>query len=164
LKPCYNDDSGAIDFDANGYRLPTEAEWEYACRCGGAADGLSEGTKLADYAWYADNANGRPHPVGQKRANLWGLYDMQGNMAEWCQDIYDKDYYRGSPESNPRGPAEREGVRTEVCAARRIVDLRAAESFRPTTRAADDSGMSDVCFQKDAIGFRCVRKAPAEPK
>ncbi len=83
------------------YRLPTEAEWEFACRAGtdtpyffGDDAGSPAGAgKLGDYAWFMDNANRRPHPVAQKAPNPWGLYDILGNVAEWCLDRYDKDFY-----------------------------------------------------------------------
>jgi len=89
------------------YRLPTEAEWEYACRAGSATRWHfgDDQRKLAEYGWCA-GSGGKPHPVGQLKANPWGLYDMYGNVSNWCADRYDKNYYRNSPTDDPAGRAE----------------------------------------------------------
>lgn len=95
--------------DGRIYRLPTEAEWEYACRAGTttAYSFGSDLSNLATYAWNDANpdSQGYVNEVGQKRPNNWGLYDMHGNVWEWCQDWYDKDYYADSPGSDPSGPS-----------------------------------------------------------
>ena len=84
-----------------GKRLPTEAEWEYACRAGSMAINYLDNDKNA---WYEDNSEQKTHPVGQKKPNGLGLYDMFGNVWEWCSDWYDSTYYGKSPSHNPQGP------------------------------------------------------------
>lgn len=87
-------------------RLPTEAEWEYAARAGTATRWFfgDDPAKLGDYAWFKDNAEGKSHPIGQKKPNPWGLYDMYGNVAEFVRDEHSEDYYAQGPKIDPAGP------------------------------------------------------------
>jgi formylglycine-generating enzyme required for sulfatase activity len=156
LTPCYNEDTAECDFQADGYRLPTEAEWEYACKAGNLADTSSgfDSRTLGDFAWFTENSEKKTHPVGEKRPNAWGLYDMQGNVAEWCNDIYDKNYYTNSPADNPRGPKE-----GKLYVLRGGSWKSAGDACRSSYRLGENPGFSDACLARDAIGFRCVRKA-----
>ncbi|WP_341718287.1 SUMF1/EgtB/PvdO family nonheme iron enzyme [Micromonospora sp. FIMYZ51] len=91
-RPAYRLDDENVEWDrtADGYRLPTEAEWEYACRAG--TTGPRYGP-LDEIAWYRDNSGERPHDVGSRRPNAWGLHDMLGNVWNWCWDVYDAEVY-----------------------------------------------------------------------
>ena len=154
--PCYDIKTLKCDFSADGYRLPTEAEWEYACRAG-TRTAYSFGNdvgNLGHYAWFEDNAGKKPHPVGQKKPNPWGLYDMHGNVWEWCQDFYDETYYAHSPTDAPCNlqKADERVLRGGGWDA-------PADSCRSAVRASEEPGLADVCFGYDAYGFRCVRKA-----
>ena len=98
-KPFYEINEGTVrvpDWKASGYRLPTEAEWEYACG-GDPAD-------LNEHAWLWGNSGSVTHPVGKKLRNRFGLHDMLGNVYEWCWDAYGKGYYKQSPRDDPTGP------------------------------------------------------------
>ena len=157
LRPCYDPETLACDFGADGYRLPTEAEWEYACRAG-TKDAYSFGRDpalLREHAWFKGNSNQATHPVGQNKPNPWGLCDMHGNVAEWCSDLYDEGCYRKREGNDPRGPASGD---------KRVLrggSWRSTEErCRSAARAGETPGFADVCFGYEAYGFRCVRKAP----
>jgi formylglycine-generating enzyme required for sulfatase activity len=130
------------------YRLPTEAEWEYACRAGTQARFCfgDDESSLDAYAWYADNSDYKTHPVGQKQANAFDLYDMHGNVREWCSDWYDENYYSQSPSSDPQGPDT---------GSSRV--LRGGSwFFNPRRcRSADRDGLPPVC-RSNLSGFRVV--------
>jgi len=157
LQPCYDTEAVKCDFEANGYRLPAEAEWEYACRAGTRTEHYfgRDARLLKAHAWCAENSGKKTHPVGLRRPNAWGLFDMYGNVVEWCNDIYDKHYYANSPERSPRGPAKggKYVLRGGAWNSR-------AHACRSAYRVGEGPGFEDACFPRDAIGFRCVRRAP----
>jgi len=156
LQPCYDLNTWECDFEANGYRLSTEAEWEYACRAGTTTAYFfgNDPSKLKDYAWIDTNSGGKPQPVGRKLPNPWGLYDMCGNVWEWCNDFYKVDYYQENLQENPRGPQTGD---TKV--VRGGAWKFSAESCRSGYRYNEDPGYADVCFGYDIYGFRCVKNA-----
>jgi formylglycine-generating enzyme required for sulfatase activity len=162
LQPAYDPETWECDFQASGYRLPTEAEWEYAARAGTTTEYFfgDAPVQLKDYAWFKENCTRRPRPVGSRKPNAWGLYDVYGNVWEWCNDFYAEDYYQQSPERDPRGPAEGENrVVRGGCWNSRPDECRSAY------RNYEDPGYTDVCFGKDIhgfVGFRCVRRGSDE--
>ena len=138
--------------NGNGYRLPTEAEWEYCSRAGSITPWCFGDLVLdvGQYAWYYDNSQLETHPVGMKKTNAWGLLDMHGNVMEWCYDWYNEFYYQQNPpEDDPTGPAE-----GSVRALRGGAWQFGAEATRSAYRnSANPDIMSNV------IGFRIVRTA-----
>jgi sulfatase modifying factor 1 len=163
LKPCYNEKTADFDCDytANGYRLPTEAEWEYACRAG--TDGpydFGSADKLRQFSWFADNASEKTHAAGEKKPNRWGIFDLYGNVSEWCEDVYSPTYYKESPAVDPVGPSN---PGKDVKRVMRGGSWKAsADMCRATVRQGERTGDSDACFFTDYCGFRCVRRATAE--
>jgi formylglycine-generating enzyme len=163
LKPCYNEKTPdwECDYSANGYRLPTEAEWEYACKAGqNAAFDFAGPPVLRQYVWCAENSEDRTHPVGQKKPNRWGIHDMYGNISEWCEDVYSATYYKNSPEKDPVGPAS---PGKDVQRVMRGGSWKSTpEICRATFRQGQKTGDTDACFFTDYCGFRCVRRITPE--
>jgi len=148
------------------YRLPTEAEWEYAARAGTTTPfgEVDSAEKLTEVAWFKPNSNGEPHPVGRKKPNAWGLYDMRGNVWEWVWDLYAPDAYQqcANQLENPTGPATgADHVVRGGCHSSSWEELRSA------ARSTKDKGwhMNDPQMPKskwwfpqiDVIGFRVAR-------
>jgi formylglycine-generating enzyme required for sulfatase activity len=160
LKPCYNEKTPDwdCDYSANGYRLPTEAEWEYACRAGSDQPyDFGQADRLRQFAWFGDNAEERTHVVGQKKPNKWGLHDMYGNVSEWCEDVYSPTFYGTSPVADPVGPPS---PGKDVQRVMRGGSWKSSgDMCRATFRQGQKTGDTDACFYTDYCGFRCVRRA-----
>ena len=158
--PAYDLETRTCDFASPGYRLPTEAEWEYACRAGTETAYCfgNDRSTLKRHAWFKANATRGPRPVAARQPNPWGLHDMYGNVWEWCHDFYGEDYYRHSPERDPAGPdSGKLRVLRGGCWNSR------PDACRSSYRNSEDPGYTDVCFGADVhgfVGFRCVRREP----
>ena len=130
--------------DGYTYRLPTEAEWEYACRAGSTGDFAGD---LDAMGWYDKNSGDTTHPVGQKQPNAWGLYDMHGNVFEWCQDLYGSNYYAQSPSVDPRGPSS---------GSYRVIRGGGWFDNARSSRSANRNWFAPA-HRLDDLGFRLVR-------
>lgn len=128
------------------YRLPTEAEWEYACRAGGTSPSVA-GAGNAAVAWYADNSDGTTHLVGLKGPNAWGLHDMLGNVGEWTTDVYGP-YPRVGEDKDPAGPGT---------GSTRVVRGGSWRSFPPALRCAARVG-TPASYQLPHVGLRVVQE------
>ncbi len=153
--PCYREGEKGWEQDrsADGFRLPTEAEWEYAARAGTQTRWSfgDDPAELGRYAWFVENAGNQLHPVGQKESNDWGLYDMAGNVWEWCWDLYGR--YTVDSTINPEGPLKGD---TGVLRGGAFWDVPWV------LRSADRSDVVPEGRDVD-VGFRCVRVPRRQP-
>ena len=145
-----------------GKDLPTEAEWEYAAR--GGAEGANEpgptADKLRQDGWFGENSGQATHAVGQKKPNALGIYDLFGNVSEWCEDVYSPTYYKESPAVDPRGPPN---PGKDVKRVIRGGSWKSSpDQCRATARRGERTGDTDACFSTDFCGFRCVRRPTAQ--
>jgi formylglycine-generating enzyme required for sulfatase activity len=138
---------------AGKFQLPSDAQWEYACRAGSKTKYCfgDDESKLREYAWYGENAHYQTHPVGEKKPNAWGLYDMHGNVWEWCQDWWKDGYYKESPVDDPTGAAT-----GTLRVARGGCWINPAWSCRSADRDSDEPGIRIIY-----LGFR-VARVPAD--
>jgi formylglycine-generating enzyme required for sulfatase activity len=156
LQPCYRIEGNQVNWDrrANGYRLPTEAEWEYAVRAGTTTRWFfgNNSDDLDRYAWFRDNAIKRIHPVMEKEPNPWGLYDMIGNVWEWCWDQYEAC-------SQDNAAIDPVSALTSIFRMLRggavWIGTRRLHSARRVRRVPED--------RRDDVGFRCVRGPRRQP-
>jgi len=152
LTPFYTIEGEAVsvpDWGRGSYRLPTSAEWEYACRAGSTTVFFCDrtGELMDEYAWFNSNSGDATHPVGRLRPNAWGLYDMQGNVAEWCWDFFDPAYYKPEVSTDPKGPE---------AGARRVIRGAAYGTWVRGARSAATFPEAPTYFHR-RIGFRVAR-------
>jgi len=151
LRTYYKIDGEVVTIrGGDGFRLPTEAEWEYACKAGATTNWHfgENAADLKEHAWFAENAGDRTHAVGQKKANAWGLFDLYGNVPEWCWDRFDPEYYDSMPASDPPGGTGRE----------RVYRGDAWNSLLPRTTARPALGFTYGSHGSiNIIGFRVAR-------
>jgi formylglycine-generating enzyme required for sulfatase activity len=140
--------------DGAKYGLPTEAQWEYACRAGSTTRYYfgDDESMLDEYAWYSKNSGRATHLVGKKTPNAWGLYDIYGNVRQWCADWYDKDYYLASPTDDPKGPDAGSG---------RVIRGGGWDESARGCRSAS-RGIGAPLFMIGSLGFRLARVSVEE--
>lgn len=161
LRPAWQED-GAWDVFGTGYRLPTEAEWEYAARAGGEGRWCfgDDPDPLGEYAWYSANGDYRLHPVATRRPNGWGLHDMAGLVWEWCEDDWDATAYGKRASVIVAGPVSLASTRAQEPG--RVVRGGCFSSKIRETRSAYRDGVGSRGRHTN-LGFRCVRGALPEP-
>jgi formylglycine-generating enzyme required for sulfatase activity len=151
LSKCYLIKGTEVKYldTAKGYRLPTEAEWEFAARGGNKSGGFSYAgsNNLNEVGWYKDNSGGMTQQVAKKAPNELGLYDMTGNVWEWVWDFYDWNYYKASPSDDPQGPGEGQY---------RV--MRGGAWYNDPTHALTVSRQDHHAgFRQNSVGFRVAR-------
>jgi formylglycine-generating enzyme required for sulfatase activity len=147
---CFLLDDLFIDYPKNGYRLPTEAEWEYACRAGAENGRTNDVDVLNSSAWWSGNSGNTTHPAATRFPNAWGLYDLCGNVWEWCNDRYAKTYAFG-PQTDPTGPSTGDLRVLRGGSWQSDAGMR-CWSYRHNSPPGDERK------NRSRFGFRCVKR------